>query len=65
MRDILLQLKTRPTFAEQWPDQYEEGLVKGKRRVLKLEEIRGDTYTLGAILSQDPELGAWYESIIT
>jgi hypothetical protein len=63
LRDILLQLKNRPTFEEQWPDTYQAGLAKGKRRVLKLEEIRGDTYTLADILKQDPEIYEWYQQI--
>jgi len=65
MQDILLQLKTRPTFAEQWPDTFAEALAQGKRRVLQLESIRGDSFTLADILGQDPEIGAWYESIVT
>jgi hypothetical protein len=65
LRDILLQLKNRPTFAEQWPDTYAESLAKGKRRVLHLEEIRQDSYTLKDILSTDAEILEWYESIIT
>ena len=65
LADVLLQLKTRPTFEEQWPYQWQEGLVKGKRRVLKLEKIRGDEYTLSDILSQDREIAKWYEKIIT
>jgi hypothetical protein len=63
LKDVLLQLKNRPTFAEQWPDTYQAGLVKGKRRVLQLESIRGDTYTLGDILKQDPEIYEWYNTI--
>ena len=63
MRDVLLQLKNRPTFAEQWPDTYQQGLAKGKARVLKLEEIRGDRYTLADILSADKEIYDWYQSI--
>jgi hypothetical protein len=63
LRDILLQLKNRPTFAEQWPDTYQAGLAKGKTRVLKLEEIRGDTYTMADILKQDPEIYEWYQQI--
>jgi hypothetical protein len=65
MSDVLFQLKTRPTFAEQWPDAYAEGLATGKRRVLQLEKIRGDTYTLSDILNTDPEIQEWYESITT
>ena len=65
LKDTLLQLKNRPTFAEQWPDTYQAGLVKGKQRILQLEKIRGDTYTLGDILSADKEILEWYESIVT
>jgi hypothetical protein len=65
LKDVLLQLKNRPVFAEQWPDSYQAGLVKGKQRVLKLEAIRGDTYTLRDILSADNEILEWYESITT
>ena len=65
LKDVLLQLKTRPTFAEQWPDTYQQGIAKGKRRVLQLEKVRGDTYTLSDILEQDPEIQDWYESIVT
>jgi len=65
LRDILIQLKNRPVFAEQWPDTYQAGLVKGKQRILKLEQIRQDTYTLRDILGADKEIQEWYESIVT
>jgi len=65
LRDVLLQLKNRPTFAEQWPDTYQAGLVNGKRRVLQLERIRNDSYTLKDILGEDKEIQEWYESIVT
>jgi hypothetical protein len=65
MHDILVQLKNRPTFKEQWPDQYQAGLVQGKRRVLKLESIRTAKTSMSEILSARPEIGAWYESIET
>ena len=63
MRDVLEQLKHRPTFAEQWPDSYESALAKGKRRVLQLETIRNDSYTLADILSTDKEIYDWYQHI--
>jgi hypothetical protein len=63
LQDVLQQLKQRPTFAEQWPDQYTAGLAKGKQRIHKLEHIRGDTYGLADILAADIEIGAWYDSI--
>jgi hypothetical protein len=63
LTDVLLQLKARPTFAEQWPDTYIPVLAKGKHRVLQLEQIRGDKFTLADILKQDPEIYEWYNSI--
>jgi hypothetical protein len=63
LQDVLLQLKTRPTFAEQWPDQYRAGLAKGKARVLQLEQIRGDSYTLADILNNNKEIYDWYQTI--
>ena len=63
LQDILLQLKQRPTFEQQWPDQYRDGLAQGKRRVLKLEQIRGDTYTLADILKQHEQIYDWYQKI--
>ena len=65
MQAVLLQLKNRPVFAEQWPDEYSAGLVKGKQRILQLEAIRGDTFTLADILSADPEIKEWYDAIVT
>jgi hypothetical protein len=63
LRDVLLQLKTRPTFEEQWPDTFAKGLAKGKERVLQLESIRDDSYTLADILQQDKEIYEWYQAI--
>ena len=65
LQDTLLQLKNRLTFAQQWPDTYQAGLVKGKQRILRLEEIRGDNYRLKDILSADKEILEWYEQIPT
>ena len=63
LHNVLLQLKQRPNFEEQWPDTWQEGLVNGKRRVLQLEQIRNDTFTLDDILQQDKEIHEWYRSI--
>jgi hypothetical protein len=64
LQAVLQQLKTRPTFAEQYGDAAASaGLVQGKQRVQRLEAIRGDSYTLGDILVQDPDVKAWYDSI--
>ena len=63
MRDMLTQLKTRPTFQEQWPDQYQAGLAKGKARVLKLESIRTASTSMAEILSQRPAIKKWWDQI--
>jgi hypothetical protein len=63
MRDVLLQLKNRPCFEEQWPDQYQAGLSKGKARVLQLEQIRTQTVTMTDILGSRPEVLEWWMKI--
>jgi len=63
MQDVLLQLKNRPTFAEQWPDEWREGLVKGKQRILTLEQIREDKFTMADILAGRPEILEWWNQI--
>ena len=63
MRDVLLQLKNRPGFEEQWPDQYRTGLSKGKARVLQLEQIRTQTVTMTDILGARPDVLEWWMKI--
>lgn len=63
MRDVLTQLKNRPVFEEQWPDQYQSGLKKGKERILDLERIRTQKVTMTDILSQRADVLKWWMSI--
>jgi len=63
MRDVLLQLKQRPTFEEQWPATYQEGLQKGKARVLQLEQIRTQSVTMTDILGSRPDVLEWWMQI--
>jgi hypothetical protein len=63
LRDILIQLKTRPTFEQQWPDQYAKGLAKGKTRVLQLESIRTQKITMSEILAERPAVLEWWNNI--
>jgi hypothetical protein len=63
MRAVLTQLKSRPTFGEQWPDTYQESIAKGKQRVLKLESIRTAPTDMGTILSARPEIKKWWDQI--
>jgi hypothetical protein len=65
LKDVLMQLKNRPTFQESWPNEYQTALARGKRRVLKLENIRGDSYTLADILQPNQEIYDWYQAIAT
>jgi hypothetical protein len=64
LRDVLNQLGTRPTFAEQWSQgEAAAAAARGKQRILQLEHIRQDTVTLADILAEDPEIKEWYDSI--
>ena len=63
MRDVLLQLKNRATFEEQWPDQYRAGLSQGKARLLQLEQIRTQSVTMTDILSSRPDVLEWWMGI--
>ena len=63
LKDTLEQLKNRPTFQEQWPDSWQQGLVKGKQRVLKLESIRSNPTTMEQILKQDKDIHEWWQGI--
>jgi len=63
MQEVLQQLKTRPTFEEQWPDTYCTALSQGKARVLKLESIRTSPTSMAAILNARPEVARWWNEI--
>jgi len=63
MRDVLAQLKNRPTFEEQWPTEYCAALAKGKARVLKLEQIRTQKVTMTDILGQRKDVLEWWMNI--
>lgn len=63
LTDVLLQLKNRPNIEEQWPEEYERGLRKGKRRMLTLESIRPNNICFRDIISTCPETLAWWDDI--
>ena len=63
MQSVLTQLRSRPTFAEQWPDTYQSGITKGKKRILQLEKIRKDLYTMNDILAARPAVLEWWNQI--
>ena len=61
--DTLENLLKRPTFQEQWPDQYILGLWEGKARTIELEKRRDDRYTMGDALSYMPKIKEWWDAI--
>jgi hypothetical protein len=61
--DTLENLLKRPTFQEQWPNEYIMGLWQGKSRILELEKRRNDTYTMRDALSYMPKMQEWYDAI--
>jgi hypothetical protein len=64
LKDILVQLKQRPTFQEQYGEEaYRNGIVKGKARVLQLESIRTQSITMDEILSTRKDVYEWWKSI--
>jgi hypothetical protein len=64
LKDILVQLKTRPTFCEQYGiDAYLKGVAQGKARVLQLESIRTQSTTMDQILSKRADVYEWWNAI--
>lgn len=61
--DLLENLLNRQTFQEQWPDSYQDGIIRGKDTVYVIESIRDNPTTMGAILKQDAEIYEWWKSI--
>jgi hypothetical protein len=64
MQAVLIQLKNRPTFEEQWPDTYRQSLAQGRARVLQLEQIRTQPITMTDILSARPDVLKWWMEIV-
>jgi hypothetical protein len=64
LKDILVQLKTRPTFQEQYGEaEYAKGIARGKARVLRLEQIRTQSVTMTDILGSRPDVLEWWMGI--
>ena len=59
--DVLENIKNRPNFEEQWPEEYIKGAKGGKERVLKIEKIRNDKVRLENILKD--QLLSWWEAL--
>lgn len=63
LQDVLGQLLQRPTFEEQWPDQYQQALTRGRDRILRLESIRSAAVNFDSIMQQHKEIYEWWKSI--
>jgi hypothetical protein len=61
--EVLQHLKTRPTFAEQWPDEYQQAARRGKAHIQKLEQIRTCNLNMDSILSAYKPAQDWWRSI--
>jgi len=57
----LKDLKEKPTYQEEFPDTWEEGLRRGKKRVEKLDQRRNTD--IRKILSKDKEVLEWWTNI--
>lgn len=60
--DLLESLKHRPTFAEQWPEQWKQGAREGAAWIQKLDSIRPGP-TMQQVLESDPRLNQWWIDI--
>ena len=63
LRQVILQLRERPTFQESWPDSWRRELIAGKARIERIDALRGSRHALGDILKSHRGFHDWYESI--
>lgn len=63
LRNTVAQLKNRPTFQEQWPDTWQQQMHEGKQRMIGIEKIRQDKFTLDMILQQNKEIYEWWRNL--
>jgi hypothetical protein len=63
LKDVVLQLRNRATFQEQWPDTYQDGLRRGKARMQRIDRLRNSAVALEHILQKDARIHEWYSKI--
>lgn len=61
--DTLYEMKKRPVFEEQY-DNYKNGFVEGRKRLLDLESIRTQPIAMEEILSANSDALAWWNQEI-
>lgn len=62
-KEMLTTLLTRPTFGEQWPLQWEDGLRRGKQRIKRLEKLRTAPTDIDRILMKNDDIYTWWKNI--
>lgn len=60
--DVLVNLKQRLNFEEQWPELYNSEQAKGKKFLQTIDQIR-KSLTMEDILEKDPRLLNWWNNI--
>jgi hypothetical protein len=57
----LKEIKNRPTFAEQWPDEHDQAFKRGRHYQRQLDAIRKEDINTETIYQKyNPELYAWW-----
>ena len=62
MKEMLESLKIRPTFEEQFPEEFAKARVKGKWNMKAIDERRGGMCFENTLLDKD--IRKWYDSIM-
>lgn len=62
LTDVLENMRHRPTFAEQWPEDWQRNVVNGKRWLTQLDKIRPGP-DMSYILEKDKRLLEWWNNI--
>jgi hypothetical protein len=60
--DVLKNLKSRPTFEEQWPETFADSARRGKAWYTQLDQIRHGN-TIEYILNKDKRLIEWWNNV--
>jgi len=60
MHNMLTSLLDRPTFEEQYPEQYAQARIQGKQRMDKLDKLRGGMCFADTL---DKRTASWYNEI--
>ena len=62
VHDLLSNLLTRPTFEEEFPDSFNEARMQGKKRLQKLDALRGGL-SFGETIRPYEALHEWWSAI--